>query len=246
MMLANEFEIVGNRLFRWRSFMPLFLIPLLDLAIIPFTPYGFWQKIDPYWEVLCLFISFFGLGIRAWVIGQAPARSSGRNRKSQVADELNTSGIYSMVRHPLYLGNFFMMLGVVLFVHHVWVTIVYMLLFIIYYERIMYAEEAFLLRKFGDAYRQWSDQTPAFFPRFSLYKRSTLPFSLSNVLKREYDGFFAVIVCMFILEFFEDWAASGEWGIELMWLILLVAGFCIWLTLRIIRKKTTWLQVQGR
>ena len=32
--------------------------------------------------------------------------TSGRNTHDQVADSLNTSGIYSIVRHPLYVGNF--------------------------------------------------------------------------------------------------------------------------------------------
>ena len=57
-------------------------------------------------------MSFFGLGIRVFTVGFTPKNTSGRNTAEQIADVLNTSGIYSMVRHPLYVGNFFMWLGI--------------------------------------------------------------------------------------------------------------------------------------
>ncbi|MGC9453013.1 MAG: methyltransferase family protein, partial [Oceanipulchritudo sp.] len=50
--------------------------------------------------------------------------TSGRNTKQQVAYSLNTTGFYSVVRNPLYLGNFFMYLGIALFTHHWWLVLV--------------------------------------------------------------------------------------------------------------------------
>jgi len=51
--------------------------------------------------------------------------------------------MYSMVRNPLYLGNFFMGLAPVLFMHTWWLCVIYVLAFILYYERIIVKEEAF-------------------------------------------------------------------------------------------------------
>ncbi|MGB8874133.1 MAG: hypothetical protein WCC75_12145, partial [Desulfobaccales bacterium] len=43
--------------------------------------------------------------------GLPPRGTSGRNTQGQVAETLNTTGIYSLVRNPLYLGNFLIWLG---------------------------------------------------------------------------------------------------------------------------------------
>ena len=110
----------------------------------------------------------------------------------------------------------------------------------------MYSEEAFLLRKFGDEYQKWSEQTPAFFPRFSQYIPSALPFSFKNVLRREYSGFFAVVVSMFIVEVYGDWIVEGRLKLETPWLIFLGVGAAIYLSLRTIKKTTNWLIVEGR
>ncbi len=64
-----------------------------------------------------------------------------------------------------------------------------MLLFlIIYLERIIATEEEFLAGKFGDAYRDWATEVPAFFPRLTGWRAPELPFSFRNVLRREYSG----------------------------------------------------------
>jgi len=78
-------------------------------------------------ELIFLGVSILGETIRIFTVGYAPRNTSGRNTiAGQIADELNTSGIYSLVRHPLYLGNFFIWLGPVLFVR----TFVFVIFFI--------------------------------------------------------------------------------------------------------------------
>lgn len=246
MALEEEFERAGNWLFRWRSYLPLTLIALIFSSMVNYHYILNSQFYNSLWEAFCFMISFFGLIIRALTIGHTPKQTSGRNTKVQVAGTLNTTGIYSMVRHPLYLGNYFMMLGVVTFSHHVQSVIIFTLLFALYYERIMYAEEAFLKSKFGEEYRDWSIQTPAFFPRFSAYKPSRLPFSFRNVLRREHGSFFAVILSMFVVKVYGDWIINGRLTFETPWLIILGIGTVTYFTLRTIAKKTTWLYVEGR
>ena len=62
-----------------------------------------------------IIISFLGEAIRIFTVAYTPAGTSGRNTKQQLADTLNTTGIYSLLRHPLYLGNFFMFLDTFIF-----------------------------------------------------------------------------------------------------------------------------------
>ena len=87
--------------------------------------------------------------VRSYTIGTTPRGTSGRNTEEQVAEQLNSSGIYSTVRHPLYLGNYLMWIGIVLFTKSISFTIIVSLMYWLYYERIMFAEERFLERKFG-------------------------------------------------------------------------------------------------
>ena len=89
-------------------------------------------------------ISFLGLAVRVYTIGCVPEGTSGRNVKEQRADELNTSGIYSIVRNPLYLGNFFICFGLVAYpAPSFYMILSYVLLFLLYHERIIFAEEEF-------------------------------------------------------------------------------------------------------
>lgn len=246
MALQEEFERSGSWLFQWRSYLPLSLIGVVLLAMREFHYPGGSKTLDHLWESVCLLISFFGLGIRVFTVGHTSQATSGRNTKRQVADTLNTTGIYSVVRHPLYLGNFFMFLGVVLFAHLWWLTFIYILAFWLYYERIMFAEEAFLRKKFGDEYMTWANNTPAFIPRFRNYRKPDLPFSLKKVLRKEYNGFFSVIIVMFILEHLGEIALNGKLELDLHWTILLSLGFIVWATLRILKKKTTLLKEHDR
>ena len=68
------------------------------------------------------------------------------------------------------------------------------LVFWVYMERVMYAEEAYLRRTFGDAYLSWASATPAFIPRLRGWRRAELPFSWRVVLRREHSSCFAIVV----------------------------------------------------
>jgi len=246
MTLNDEMERVGNWLFRWRSYLPLVLLAVFLLSIREYQYPGHNERFDEIWEMCCLAVCFAGLGIRIITVGYTPAGTSGRNTKKQVAETLNTTGVYSIVRHPLYLGNFFMWLGIVLFVNIWHLTLIFILIYWLYYERIMFAEESFLKRKFGDQFAEWADRTPAFIPRFRNYIKPAMPFSIRNVLKREYNGFFAIILVLFIFEEAGDWIVNRKFEMDLQWKILLSAGAFIWIVLRTIKKKTRLLHVEGR
>lgn len=153
MLLRESLEQTGQWLFRWRSYLPLALLGFLPIALVRYEhPFGC-PRLDAAWELFCFGISAFGLFLRIKTVGHAPKGTSGRNMRHQRADELNTTGMYSIVRHPLYLGNFFMYLGVALVPRFWWMPLLLMLVFVLYYERIIFAEEQFLECKFGQRYR---------------------------------------------------------------------------------------------
>ena len=245
MALAEEFESQGAWLFRWRSYLPLILLPLIGVALAK-TELCAQNRLDESWDFFCLGLSFLGLIVRVLTIGFVPQQTSGRNTTELVADELNTTGMYSVVRHPLYLGNYLIGLGVSLVQFVWWLPVIYSLAFWLYYERIMFAEETFLRKQFGDEYRRWADATPAFWPRLGLWREARLPFSWLHVLRREYTGLMVLILCHTGQEFFERLITDRRVVWEAFWATLLFSGLATYFTLRWLTRKTTLLHVPGR
>lgn len=248
MALREDLSRQGNWLFKRRSYLPLLILPVLLIAL---RNYGILETYlgkaaGDIYGVFCIIISYIGLLIRSLTIGYTPERTSVRSTDHQIADTLNTTGMYSIVRHPLYLGNFVVFLGMILFIQVLWFTLISILAFFIYYERIMYAEEEFLRDKFGDSYVEWSKQTPAFIPKFKYWKTPDLSFSFKNVLKREYSGFFTIIISYTVIEVLGNYIATSQFELDLEWLVFLSIGGIIYLVLRTINKTTKILHVEGR
>lgn len=194
MALVNSFEKSGNLLFKYRGQIPVVLF-LLAIPVVYLTQLDWMNEcVQATFNYIAIAVSLFGFLFRAYAIGTTPKGTSGRNTKQQVAEVLNQTGIYSIVRHPLYVGNYFMWIGIVLFTYNIYFVIIVSLLFWIYYERIMFAEERFLEGKFGDDYMNWSNGVPAFIPAFNKFVKSSIPFSLKTVLRREYAGILATVL----------------------------------------------------
>lgn len=244
MALIHEFEKSGNWLFKRRGWLPL-------SVIIPAIVYIYFAddksiSYNFYAELIFLSVSLAGEIVRIITIGRTPKGTSGRNVNGQVAEELNTAGIYSVLRHPLYLGNYLMWLGPVLFLRSFWAVVIFSLIYWIYYERIMFAEEQFLRKKFRDAYDRWSENVGPFIPSFRNYKKANLSFSLRNVLKREYHGILNLFVIFGMLDFARNYFSGLTLKPNDLWLYSLPAVIFFWVVLRVIIKKTTLLNVDGR
>lgn len=246
MAFIEELELSGKWLFRFRSYIPLIMIVLYLFTITRYE-ITFWILDNfLFWELFCFAISFFGLWIRIITIGFIPKGTSGRNTTNQVAETLNITGIYSVVRNPLYLGNYFMGLGLFLLFPLWWMVLIYTMFFWIYYERIIFTEEVFLRNKFKEQFLVWAKETPLILPKFKNYKKAGMSFSLRNVLKREYNGFFAIIITFIFVKTFRFYIHTDNLKIDLWELILLGVSFILWISLRSLKKYTNLLKVEGR
>ncbi len=246
-MLLSELMIrQGNWLFRRRSWLPWLLLPFAVYAFL--TPAAF--SLAPTYPFFCLAVAVAGQGVRALTVGSVPAGTSGRTTTAQRAEALNTTGLYSLVRHPLYVGNFLIFLGFVLLTGHVWFIVLAGLAYWVYYERIMLAEEEFLLHKFGDSYRRWARTTPAILPHPRNWTAPVLPFCWRTALRREYTGFFLIVVIFSgfqLLRGVLNGQTVMEWaGAAPFWPLFFILGTALYLGVRTIRKTTGWLAVRGR
>lgn len=243
----------GHTMFRYRSYLPLLIIPPLLIAMKEsiYVEEMVGDDIEDIWVGFCFLISIFGLFIRAYTVGHVPGGTSGRNTAAQRAHHLNTTGMYSIVRNPLYLGNFVIILGVLLSIKVWWLVLLGSLVFFIYMERIILAEEKFLADNYGQAYIDWRAKTPVIWPDFTLWQKPELPFSLKTVLKREYPGLMAIGAAYFITEFitdvfFEHESLSYWLKDDIAWPLMMGIILCIGLTLRYLKKNTDILKVEGR
>jgi hypothetical protein len=159
--------------------------------------------------------------------------------------------MYSLVRHPLYLGNFLMWMGLVLATGRLDFALVVTLLYVMYYLRIAMAEEAFLESKFGTTYAEWSQRVPAFVPgrwggRISSWKPAGNAISWRHVLKREYNGTYALVLGYFALDAVRSAGADAPSYLTGGWQAGMAGCTLVFLMLRFLKKRTQILHVEGR
>ncbi len=232
-------------MFKWRSFLPLLTIGLFLIVMRHSSHYRGEHYPDLLWECICFCVSLFGLAIRVFTVGFVPKGTSGRTTNKPRASTLNSTGMYSIIRHPLYIGNFFIWLGVSMFPRSLVLVIALILLFSLYYWLITLAEEKILREKFGNTFVEWARKTPLLFPRFGNWQKAALPFSLKTVLKREYTTFFAIIAIFTCLGIGEGWFYSGKLRLDPVWVSIFLTGLCAYIILRTLKKKGV-LNVEGR
>lgn len=242
MPLKEEFRTQGNFLFKHRSYLPLIIV-VVGLAVYIYTLSSenitLEQFNDYRIEIVFLIVAFLGQFIRAYSVGFAAKNTSGRNTTvGQVADSLNSTGIYSTVRHPLYLGNFFMWLGIALFTANFWFIVAFFFMYWLYYERIMYAEEEFLRDKYGESYTEWASRTPAIIPNLKNWVKPEGEFSFWKVIKQEKSGILNIFLTIFLFKLIAGYLLYDSFSIEEnIWTWGLVGAVIYYTIIKIVQKS---------
>jgi protein-S-isoprenylcysteine O-methyltransferase Ste14 len=242
MTLLDHLSHSGDFLFRWRSYFPLLLVPvfLLALADSPFAAApGGWVRA---WQIFCLLVSLAGLAIRVLTIGTAPPGASERSTTDPRASALSTTGAYSIVRHPLYLGNTLVALGLACFPGVWYLPVIVALASLVYHERIAAREERFLDERFGDDFRRWADHVPAAMPAFGRYVPSATPFRWHRVLGREFHALFVIGAGFFVLDVGRRLLLTGLVSSDPFWTGVLAVTGAIFVILIVVKKSTRWLK----
>lgn len=257
MALIQSFEQRGNLLFKYRGQIPV-LIFLLAIPVLIFTNtelylrlfVGQCQILRCFLMVLAFIVTLLGLVLRAYTVSTTPKGTSGRNTQKQVANTLNSKGIYSVVRHPLYLANYLIWLGILIFSMNIWAIIIVSLVYWLYYERIMFAEEAFLRQKFGQDFESWASVVPPFIPRWALFEKGNMHFSFKTFVRREYVTLFSTVFSYVVVDyiiFILSYSRFYGYNHPLSsWirpsLYILAVCFVGMLVIRTIKHHTNWLK----
>lgn len=114
-------------------------------------------------DFLILFSIIFGLMIRTWAI-----RTLGKfftmHITIQNEQKIVKTGPYKRVRHPSYVGAFFLYFGTIVFLHSWFSLMLTSVLLPIAWLRRMHYEEKMLLEAFGDDYKNYCKKTKRFIP----------------------------------------------------------------------------------
>lgn len=247
MALVNELEKQGNKLFKYRGTLPI-LVLLAAFALHAYQEYSKTNSFDncfgqsESYKLICLGVSLLGLFVRVHTLGFVKPHTSGRNTCKQIAEGINTTGMYSLVRHPLYLGNFLMWLGVGLLTENITFNLFFILGFWLYYERIMYAEESFLLKKFGKKYADWSANVPPFIPKFSNYTKPELNFAWKKIIRQEKSGIAALFIVFMLFHQIEYYFEFNTIDLSLsLWNSLFIVFGVYIIVVKLIQNNTDWL-----
>ena len=122
----------------------------------------------------------------------------------------------------------------------------FVFLYWVYYERIMFAEEQFLRQKFRAVYLEWAKRTPAFIPSFKNWVGPKMPFSWKKILKKEKNGFFAIFLVFFIFQSIGNYIHKID-IIQFNWLFYAtIFSGILYLILKIIKRTTRILDEENR
>ena len=171
---------IGDACFRFRA---ISVVPVILLILFAFAPLDA-GRFNPILNLLGFLIALAGAATRIVAAGFAKPFTSGRENYLK-AESLNTSGVYSIVRNPLYVGNFLVYNGILAAYSSPAALAFFNVFFVLNYYFIIQSEENYLRGQFGDAYRAYLKTVPRVIPRFGLYRRNDHPFHPARAVYKE-------------------------------------------------------------
>jgi protein-S-isoprenylcysteine O-methyltransferase Ste14 len=117
------------------------------------------KQLNPVWFVAGAAVTAAGEWLRLWAAGHL--------RKNK---QLTTTGPYSYVKNPLYIGTLLITIGFSAMAMNIWIMIAGFVWFFIYYAPYKKRQEnEKLIGSFGEAWIEFDKAVPDYFPRFTPY-----------------------------------------------------------------------------
>ena len=170
-------KVSHSRSFRLRGTVGAFLLLPACVAVLFSTPT---VRAGSLLDWACHTCGWFLLAVYATFRMWATIYVGGR--KDRI---LQTEGVYSATRNPLYLGSACLALAAVLFFESALLLLLTGVLVAFYFRTVIRSEEDVLRHRFGAAFDDYTRATPRFIPSFSRYRRTTEVTVNFDALRRE-------------------------------------------------------------
>ena len=200
---------VGNFIFTYRNTLfPLFLIGAFIVAR-PTYPFGS-AALESLFDFLGIACALGGQALRALTIGLDYIVRGGKN-KQIYADTLVQGGVFAHVRNPLYIGNFFIFLGLALIFCAPGMLIVGIPLVLFIYATMILAEEEYLRSKFGAQYEDYCARVNRLWPNWRGFKKSIeyMQFNWNRLISKEHNTTFGWLLGAIAFELRGEYAVAG-------------------------------------
>ena len=79
-------------------------------------------------------------------------------------NRLKTDGIFAYTRNPMYAGWWFLLIAIMLFFHNIWLLPVIFLQWLVLTLVLVFTEETWLTKLYGEDYRHYCQRVNRFFP----------------------------------------------------------------------------------
>lgn len=228
----------GNLVFRYRNGLAPALLAVVLLTTRP-HPFGGSAATDALFDLAGVLVAVAGQALRILVIGLAYIQRGGKNR-TIAADKLVVDGIFAHARHPLYVGNFLLLTGLMLIWNapggYAMLAVAGLALF-----SMSRAEDLFLSRKFGAAFDDYAARVPRFVPNLRGLGATLARFTFDwkRVVRKEYGTTFAFASCVVALIALQWVEWDGMVGVRRALTVLLPAWLVVvaaWGTARWMKK----------
>ena len=145
-------------------YIPPLYFDLINIIFINIVFFVFYKEIISNWFLLRAAIgtvivlsSFYFESISHRVLEKA-------HSEPEEIKKLVTGGIYSKIRHPIYLGRILLNVGFLIIIPIIPMLVISIAFIIIWYLMALY-EERLLIEKFGKKYKNYKKKVPMFIPK---------------------------------------------------------------------------------
>jgi protein-S-isoprenylcysteine O-methyltransferase Ste14 len=182
-LLNSIHEFFNNKKVR-KSFLKLRL-PLGIACLILIA-----TQIKPAWFFPGLLVSILGEAFQVWCLSTIKTQKN-----------LTVTGPYMFMRNPMYIGRFFLVLGILMMTGNVWIMLVFAALYYFYMVNRVKREENVLAELFGKDYEDYCRDVNRYIPGFKRYDKNFLKsFNKESITQNNVMiNIVAVLVCYIVL-----------------------------------------------
>lgn len=119
--------------------------------------------VKPAWFFPGLLLSLLGEALQLWCMATIKTKKA-----------LTVTGPYMFVRNPMYIGRYFLILGILMMTGDPWLMLGATVIYYFYMVNRVKREEKVLAELFGEDYAAYCRKVPAYLPTFGEFDKNSL------------------------------------------------------------------------